>query len=87
MPEPQRLPIFYTSLRAVAQVAVVSLTLATAVPFTEVRCLCARRVMTVPGLVAVEVRKIRGDAERSGRGRILSCPRCRSLLEVIEHGR
>ena len=74
-------------MRAVAAVAIVSLSLVATRPWTEVRCPeCARRVMTIPGLVATETRRIRGDQDRSGRGRIVGCPRCCALLEVIEHG-
>jgi hypothetical protein len=42
--------------------------------------------MAVPGLTRVEVRMIQTNAERSGRGRVVSCGRCRRLCEVVEHG-
>jgi hypothetical protein len=93
-------PIFSATASSVAPVALsdrqsqgassfpvlVSLTITASVVYTDVRCICNRRVMSVPGVVAVEVRVVKSDADRSGRGRVLSCKRCSSLLEVIEHG-
>lgn len=80
-------PIFSaTAPSSAPPVALVSITVsARAVVYTDVRCTCNRRIMAVPGLVTVEVRVVKSDKDRSGRGRVLSCKRCSSLLEVIEH--
>lgn len=68
-------------------VALVSLTVVALVVYTSARCSsCGRRVMTVPGVVDVEVRSVASNAHQSGRGRVVSCARCRTLCEVIEHG-
>jgi DNA-directed RNA polymerase subunit RPC12/RpoP len=71
------------SLAVLATVAVMRATIA----YTDARCPgCRRRVMAVPGVgVTLEVRMVRTDAERSGRGRVVGCARCKGLVEVIEH--
>jgi len=70
------------SLTVLATVAMIRATIA----FQDARCpACNRRLMAVPGPVTLEVRTIRTDAERSGRGRVVSCHRCKGLVEVIEH--
>lgn len=73
------------SLTVLATVAVMRATIA----FTEVRCPgCRKLVMAVPGEnIPLEVRTIRANAERSGRGRVVSCHRCKDLVEVVEHAR
>ena len=69
-------------------VALVSLTVSAAVVYTEARCSnCGRHVMAVPGVVALEVRSVQSNRHRSGRGAAVSCQRCGTLLEIIEHGR
>ena len=78
-------PIFHTAY-AVARVALTTLTVAGAVCFTDARCVCGRRVMAVPGRVTLEVRRVATEQDRSGRGRVIKCHRCRSLVEIIEHG-
>lgn len=40
--------------------------------------------MTIPGTVIIEVRAI--TSNRSERGRVVSCGRCRTLCEIVEHG-
>jgi hypothetical protein len=62
----------------------VTLTVTAGIIFTDARCICGRRIMSIPGHVTVEVRRVT-EAERSGRGRVVSCRRCSSLVEVIEH--
>lgn len=83
-------PVFRVSATAtqpVAHVALVSITVsARAIVFTDVRCPnCRRRIMSVPGTPVIDVRAVRTDADRSGRGRVLGCKRCSTLCEVIEH--
>ena len=53
--------------------------------YTEARCRCGRLIMAVPGRVAVEVRMVRTNYERTGRGRVVACPRGCGLCEVVEH--
>ena len=58
-----------------------------AIHYTTVRCPeCRGRVMGVPGAPHIEVREVRDRP--TGRGRTLVCPdkKCKTLLEVIEHG-
>ncbi len=55
--------------------------------FTQARCpKCKRRIMDIPGDVILEERMVNSEAERSGRGRVVSCRRCQKLVEIIEHG-
>jgi len=55
-----------------------------ALVFSVVRCPeCGRRIMDVPGEPLVYVRTVAKD-QASGMGRIVSCKRCSSLVEVIE---
>jgi len=71
---------------SVALVARVTMTVSRAVVFTDVRCpSCQRRVMAIPGKPTLDVRVVQSDADRSGRGRVISCKRCSALLDVIEH--
>jgi uncharacterized protein with PIN domain len=64
----------------------VAYTVRLAVTFTDVRCPdCNRKLMAIPGSPRIERRTVKNDAERSGRGRVVSCRRCSSLVEVIEH--
>lgn len=55
--------------------------------YSDVRCPnCTRVVMAVPGLGSnVEARTVRDSASRSGRGPVVSCKRCKSLVEVVTH--
>lgn len=54
--------------------------------YVDARCPgCNRIVMAVPGPVIVEVRKVKDNAARSGRGRVTSCKRCSTLCEIVEH--
>ena len=75
------------------QAALVTLSVvAGAVSHTEVRCagkradgrICNRKVMVIPGHAVVEVR-VSTTSQGSGRGRVVDCPRCNSLLEIVEH--
>lgn len=80
-------PIFSaTATHSVAPVALTTLTVVRAtIVYTDARCVCNRRVMSIPGVVTIEVRVVKSDNDRSGRGRVVHCKRCSSLLEVIEH--
>ena len=66
--------------------AAVTITVATVVVvYTDVRCpRCNRRVMAVPGRPLLEVRVRESDQDRSGRGVVTGCGRCKALVEVIE---
>jgi len=69
-----------------AEKVYVSLTVVAQVVYTIVRCPdCRRFLMSVPGEVPHEVRRLMSEAEGSGRGRILACQRCARLCEIIEH--
>ena len=52
--------------------------------FTEARCLCGHRVMMTPGVALIEVRRVASNAASSGRGRVVECRSCSSLLEILE---
>lgn len=81
-------PIFRLTAQtsAVAPVALCSLTVTRAIVFTDARCPgCNRKLMAIPGVVSVESRLVRTNDQRSGRGRVVSCRRCSSLVEIIEH--
>lgn len=84
-----RASLFSTSVAH--PVALVSVTVtARAIVFTDARCPnCGRLVMAIPGTPLIEVRPVRNNDDRSGRGRVVKCNRggCQSLLEVIEHQR
>lgn len=69
-----------------ALVAAATLTLAA---WTNAHCPppCDRVVMTVPGSVLLEARRLVSFGGRSGRGRVVTCPRCEKPVEVIEHAR
>lgn len=41
--------------------------------------------MAIPGQVVIQVTRVESNDERSGRGRVVGCPRCGELCEVIEH--
>lgn len=47
---------------------------------------CNGLVMGVPKTNAVEVKRVTANQDSSGRGRVVVCPKCRGLCEVIEHG-
>ncbi len=68
-------------------VALVSLTVtARAFSYTDVHCpKCNRRVLALPGSHLLEVRLVASESERSGRGAVVSCRRCKSLVEAISH--
>jgi len=69
--------------RRASYVALVSMTV-TVAAYSDVRCpKCHRLVMTVPGRVMIEVRTPRDNADRSGRGAVVSCKRCGGLVEAI----
>jgi hypothetical protein len=71
--------------------AVVSVTLTVAAAFvvyTHVRCpSCQSTVMAIPGAIHFELRIVATNADRSGKGRVVSCYKrnCRQMVEVIEH--
>ena len=73
----------------VAHVALVSITVsARAIVYSDARCPnCHRLVMAIPGTPIFEVRAVQSNEHRSGRGRVVSCQRCRTLCEIIEHTR
>jgi hypothetical protein len=48
---------------------------------------CGRVVMSIPGRVLLEAKRLTAHRHRSGRGRVLTCPSCRELVEVVEHVR
>lgn len=51
--------------------------------YSVVRCPnCSRRIMDVPGKPLILARVVESA---SGRGRVVSCKRCKSLVEVIEY--
>jgi hypothetical protein len=56
--------------------------------YTNLKCpSCSRVVIAVPGDGArVELRVARTVSERSGRGPVVSCKRCSSLVEIVTHG-
>lgn len=89
-------PIFSaTATHSVPPVALVSISVSARATFTEARCsarhpkeptrACNRLVMAIPGVVTLHVQSVASNAHRSGRGRVVNCPRCGALLEVIEH--
>lgn len=66
--------------------ASVYITARLAAVFTDAHCPdCNRRLMAIPGRPTIECRTVKSDADRSGRGRVVACKRCSSLVEVIEH--
>lgn len=77
-----------SSQTVVAHVALVSITVTGAVVYSDARCPnCHRLVMAIPGTPTFEVRAVASNAHRSGRGRVVSCHRCRTLCEIVEHAR
>ena len=77
------------SFRASAEVpagvvALVTVTVVGAISFTGARCICGHKVMTIPGVVRVEVRVVVNN-DRTGNGRVVDCRKCRRLLEIVEH--
>jgi hypothetical protein len=76
------------SFVARASLVVTTAVRATVAFYTNLKCpSCERVVIAVPGDGAkVELRVARTVAERSGRGPVLSCKRCSSLIEIIAHG-
>lgn len=76
------------SQTAVAHVALVSITVTRAIVYSDARCPnCHRLVMAIPGTPLFEVRAVATNQDRSGRGRVVSCQRCRTLCEIVEHTR
>ena len=72
-----------------AQAALATLTVAGAVVFLwAARCPppCNGMVMGIPNTIAFEVRRVTSNHGSSGRGRVVVCPKCDRLVEVIEHG-
>lgn len=64
--------------------AVASVTLSIVAAWTRARCpKCNRLVCSFPGEHVLETRPVR---EPSGRGPVMACQRCSTLLEVIAHG-
>ena len=64
--------------------AVASVTLSIVASWTRAHCPeCRRLVVSFPGEHLLETRVV---AEPTGRGPVLACQRCRTLLEVIPHG-
>lgn len=69
-------------------VALASLTVTAGAIFvyTPVRCpKCNKRVMDIPGNPILEVRVVKSENERSGRGPVVSCRKCHSLIEAVAH--
>jgi phage FluMu protein Com len=57
---------------------------AVVVVYTDVRCPnCARRVMSLPGRLVIDVRAHRTEVDRLGRGAVVKCDRCKALVEAI----
>jgi hypothetical protein len=55
-----------------------------AVSYVDARCPeCARKVAAVPGPCLLDVRAVTSDADRSGRGVVVSCKRCSLLCEIV----
>lgn len=74
------------SLTVSAYVATASMTMTASVTFTDARCPnCKRLVMSVPGAGVLDVRAVPNNAARSGRGPVVGCARCKTLVEVIAH--
>ena len=66
-------------------VALVSLTVAMTVKYTEARCLgCGKLLYLVPGNLLIVRRRLDRVVDGSGRGRVLSCNRCSTVSEVVE---
>lgn len=83
-------PIFTAAARGTHRVALVSVTVVTTaratVAYTDARCAnCNRRIMAIPGVVALEVFTVAQDVDRTGRGRVVGCKRCGALNEIVEH--
>jgi uncharacterized protein with PIN domain len=56
------------------------------VVYTDVRCPnCNRRVMSLPGRHAIRALAHRSESDRQGRGAVVRCERCKSLVEAIPH--
>jgi hypothetical protein len=56
------------------------------VVYYDVRCpRCNRRVMSLPGRPPVDTLAHRGEHERSGRGPVVACPKCKALIEAVPH--
>lgn len=67
--------------------ASVTITVTTVVVvYYDVRCpRCNRRVMSLPGRPPVDTVAHRAEHERTGRGAVVACPKCKSLVEAIPH--
>jgi phage FluMu protein Com len=56
------------------------------VAFTDVRCpKCQSLVMALPGATIVEVYIRLTNQDRTGRGPVVACRRCKHLVEAIPH--
>jgi hypothetical protein len=56
------------------------------VVYYDVRCPnCNRRVMSLPGRPPVDTVAHRAEHERTGRGPVVSCARCKTLVEAVPH--
>ena len=70
-------------------VALASLTVAAAVvAYTRAICPhCGKLLYLVPGDFTIVRRRLNRVVDGSGRGRVLTCTRCRTVCEVSEHRR
>ncbi len=92
-PPVARVSLTHTSVRAtitssLAAIASVSHTVVATVRrfirFQDVRCPdCNRLVMAVPGEGTIVASTVADNASRTGKGPVVSCPRCHSLVEVV----
>lgn len=75
-------------IAATVTVVSVSLTVtASAVVYTDARCpKCGKMLAAVPGSDRIGTYVRDSATDRSGRGVVVSCGRCKSLVEVIRHG-
>ena len=81
-----RMRITGTSPHWHRMVALVSLTVAVVVAYTRAVCPhCGKLLYLVPGDFTIVRRKLNRVVDGSGRGRVVSCRRCSTLLEVVEH--
>ena len=68
-------------------VALVSLTVTAAVKIVYTRAVCphcGKLLWLVPGKRVIVRRKLERVVDGEGEGRVVSCPRCPALLEVVE---
>lgn len=68
-------------------VATVSMTVSVQVRYIEARCpKCGRLVAAIPGPAELDIRVRQTDADRSGRGIVVACGRCKARVEVMKDG-